>query len=390
MRRYQSVHELGESELLNDVVRRIEGDEELRARADALLSGARAEEPLIDQLLMMPQDIRYHAEGPIVEDHIRLMLMGLYAVVEEKVHLIDIEEFRRLKGYEGEIDEMEELLKENVALFEVYALCHDIGKRSAVSFVGRRHSRGEQLGFVQGAQVRDEYLLLFSDFAVKHPELEGPSLQRAFYLEYEIDVKYPGHARAIHAPLYVDLLDRFAAAHELTSHDRDLLDDLIAQHIAFGDAFSDRSVAGVRRFHHYAMKRGYDGDDFLDLLQCGLFLDQVIGSRRADGSHESERLVNALVSEHDFAPHKRMEKHALREAEEERARKLAFAQVGLDGKGLLSLLRMNPGPEFGAVLVSIQDAVIGRGDMPSFDAAIDEEVQSRAAEYYNLVFEKGE
>ena len=147
MWRFQSFHQRSETEYLDEVIDRVRADANLYKRAEVMLSGASEAEPLIADSLRTPQDIRYHAEGPFVRDHLRYMLMGLYALVEGKVHLIDIEELRRLKGYEGEIEELEETIKENAALFEVFALCHDAAKWATVRFVSRDHSRGREKGF---------------------------------------------------------------------------------------------------------------------------------------------------------------------------------------------------------------------------------------------------
>ena len=107
MWRFQSTHERSETEYLDQTIERLEADTFLSKRADALLDGASASEPMLADLFRTPQDIRYHAEGPVVRDHLKQMLIALYGLVEEKFHLIDLEEFRRLKGYEGEIEELE-------------------------------------------------------------------------------------------------------------------------------------------------------------------------------------------------------------------------------------------------------------------------------------------
>src|SRR3989338_7546916 len=120
MWRFESVHERLQTRSLDEVMSWVECDGHVSSHAQSLIYAAAAQEPLIAQSLKTPQDIRYHAEGPVLHDHLRLMLAFLFAVVEEKIHLIDIEEFRRLKGYEGEIEELEEMLKEHVSFFQVF------------------------------------------------------------------------------------------------------------------------------------------------------------------------------------------------------------------------------------------------------------------------------
>jgi hypothetical protein len=405
MWRYQSVHERSEAEYLDQAIERIEADKLLREHTDALLHGASEQEPMIAQLLDTPQDIRYHAEGPKVKDHLRLMLTALYALAEEKLHLIDIEEFRRLKGYEGEIDEVEEIIKENIGLFEVFTLLHDAAKYSTITFSAPDGSRGADLGFNspqshhfdeaahERAALRLQYQNLFNEFSAKHPTASDREIQVQFSLAYGIQVHYPHHGRKIHAPMYEDLLDRFCDAHKLPSRDRDLLDDLISHHMEFNKDFGRDKPGSMGRYVHLAKKRGYDADDFIDLMQGCLLLDMVIGSKRLAPHgywHDSTPLENCLRSEHDWAPHRRMEKAKINESKESRERNKAFQKVGLDGIALMDLLKMEAGKEFGITLRRIHAAVLGKGEMPRFGKKIDKEINVRAGEFYKQVFEKGE
>ncbi len=406
MWRLESVHERSEAEYLDQAIERIEGDQLLREHSDALLHGASAQEPMIAQLLDTPQDIRYHAEGPIVKDHLRLMLTGLYALAEGKLHLIDIEEFRRLKGYEGEIDELEEIIKENVGLFEVFVLLHDVAKYSTITFSSPEGSRGADLGFNspqshhfdeaahERAVLRGQYQDLFKEFSAMHSTASDREIQVQFSLTYGIQIHYPHHGRKIHAPMYEDLLDRFCEAHQLPSRDRDLLDDLISHHLEFNGDFSKEPKASyIGRYIHLAKKRGYDSDDFIDLMQGCLFLDMVVGSKRLAPHgywHDPTPLENCLRSEHDWAPQRRMERAKLNESKESRERNRAFQQAGLDGLSLMDLLGMEAGKEFGTTLRRVHAAILGKGDMPRFGKKIDQEIGVRAGEFYKQVFQKGE
>lgn len=405
MWRFEATHKRSQTEYLEQVIDRIRFDEALYNRAEAMLNGASKAEPLIADCLRTPQDIRYHAEGPFVRDHLRSILMGLYAIVEEKIHLIDIEEFRRMKGYEAEIEELEETIRENAALFEVFALCHDAAKWSTVRFNSRKHSRGRELGFdmdkntyayaSQGdrAKLRDRYLQLFSEFEQNHPDLSPRELEREFFLVYEIEAHYPHHARQIHAPVYEELLDRFVVAHQLSSRDQDLLIDLISHHMEFNKDFMEVRPERVRRYMYLCQARGWDGDDFMDLLQGCILLDMVFGSTRLSAHgywHEVLPLTNALESEHRYAPMRRVEKMKERESREKSKQNNVFKDVGLDGIALMELLGMEPGPKFGQALRRIHSAIIGKGDMPTFGKGIDHEIEKRALAYYKKVFVKGE
>ena len=396
-----STHKRGDSEYLNHVMLRIKADKSLRTKADALISGAEKAEPLIADMLRTPQDPRWHSEGPFVRDHIRLILMTLYAIIDEKFHLVDVEELRRLKGYEGEIEELEEIIKENTAFFEVFALCHDVAKWATVFIDG---GRSEQLGLLmtrssiwdeygasERSQKRKRYLDFFEEFTKAHKGESDQELQAKFFLLNGINVHYPGHGRMIHSPQYHSLLHRFVEAHGLTSRDRDLLEDLIGHHLDFNGDFREVSPKNIGRWMHFSESRGYDADDFIDLMQGCMFFDLVCGSGSQGPNgvfHDPTPLINCLESEHNHTPKRREEKLALREEVNKRKRNKVFREVGLDGIALMDLLGLEPGPDLGNVLRNIQDAVIGKGKMPVFDKKIQKEIENRAAEYYEKTFVK--
>ncbi|HAU66478.1 MAG: hypothetical protein UT30_C0016G0014 [Candidatus Uhrbacteria bacterium GW2011_GWF2_39_13] len=401
MWRFESVHERLQTRFLDEVIRWVERDEHLSGHARSLIEAAASQEPLIAQSLKTPQDIRYHAEGPVLFDHLQLMLAFLFAVVEEKIHLIDIEEFRRLKGYEGEIEELEELLKEQVSFFHVFILCHDAAKWPSVSFASRKGSKGEFLGFqTSRAHMYDqsvpermkwlnEYLRLYQDFSVQQSTNSDREKQSSFYLTYGIDVHYPNHARKIHAPVFEALLNRFSQAHQLPSRDREMLGDLIAHHMEFGADFSQVRPSRIERYIHLSSRRGYDADDFIDLLQGCLFLDHVVGSKRLNPHgywHDPSSLIFCLKSEHDWAPHRRAQKEVAREERERKERLQLFKEAGLDGVALMDLLEMDPGSEFGLVLRRIHAAILGQGDLPKFGEPIDQELENRIAVFYQKLF----
>lgn len=404
MWRFDSVHERGETEYLNSVIARLECDSHLFKHAESLLKSAAEQEPLIAESLRTPQDVRYHAEGPFMRDHVRLMLMFLFGLVEEKAHLIDIEEFRRMKGYEGEIEELEELMKENISLFQVFAFCHDVAKWQTITFTSRKGSMGETLGFHtphahhfdeaahERAQKRMAYLELYSEFSRKEFRGTPRETQRQFYLVYGIDAHYPGHAHKIHAPVFEDVLDRMCRANRLAPHDRDLLDDLIAHHLEVVDDFSEPRPLRMHRYLELASHRGYDADDYIDLMQGCLLLD-IVGSKRSNARgpwHDPTAFINCLKSEHDWAPYRRAQKEAQHEQDEKKRRNRIFKEVGLDGMALMELLAMEPGAEFGHSLRRIHAAVLGQGEIVKFGNHIDKEIEQRAGEFYKKIFKQGE
>lgn len=394
-----AAHARKPTEFLNDAISRVEFDGALMARAGATLAAEAKLEPLIADARRTPQTPPHHGEGPFLEDHLKLMLATLYAVLDEKLHLTDIEEFARLKGYEGEVEEIEETLKENAALFEAFALCHDAAKWSLVYFDAPEGSRGRAEGFseetwahrhdvgsAERARFRAQYLDLYDAFVAAHPDLSRVDAQVQFHRAYGIRAHYAGHGRAVHAPAYRALLDRVAERRSLAPRDADLLETLVAHHLDPLDDFATPNPASVLRYHALAGKHGYDADDFVDLLQGCLFLDTVCGS----APHDATVLANFLRAEHDFAPWRRAEKERVREERRKRERNAVFRAVGLDGVALMHLLKMEPGPKFGETMRRIHEAVNAGAPLPRLGKGIDQELQNRVAAYFERTFETGE
>lgn len=406
MWRNLSAHEKNDTEFLADAVDRVLRDRGLRHLADRTLHDEAMIEPLVADALKTPQSPRHHAEGPFVEDHLLLMTQVLSAVLGEKLHLVDVEELAALKGFEGEIEELEETLKENAALYETFVVCHDASKWATVYFDAPEGSGGRAAGFFddswahrhdmgisERAKFRARYAGMYETFRLERPELSPAETQRQFYMTYGIDVHYAGHDRAIHSPVYRALLDRVALRRRLAPRDIDLLETLIAHHVDPIADFGSTNPAAILRYHALAAKHGYDADDFVDLLQGCLFLDTVCGSRYREGGrvkNDPAILINFLRSEHDFAPWRRAEKERVREGKKKRARNVLFREAGLDGLGLMDLLRMDPGPKFGTVLAKIQSAIVEGTPIPKFTKAVDEQIEKRVDAYFKLAFPSGE
>jgi len=399
-----SFHKQHETEFLDAALRRVTNTPAVFLSADALLAGASAAEPLIAELLQTPQDIRYHAEGPFVHAHVKAMLCTIYAMQKEELHLVDIEELRRLKGYEGEIEELELAFKENIGLFEVFALIHDIAKWTSIVFSAPKGSEGDRLGFnapltyeittdaKRRVELRTAYTELFHEFAKEHPNESARALQKRFYETYEIDVHYPHHDTLIYTPVYQALLDRFVVTHRLTGRDRNLLEDLIAHHMQFGMDFAEVNPSHVKRYLYLADKRGYDAENYLRLSQACMFLDMVCGSVmtvNGESHHRVVQFANALKSEHDYAPERRIQKEMERKSQKTKERNRVFQQVGLDGMALLELFKMEPGPKFGKLLKQIQEAVIGEAEMPVLPSSLEAEVNRRVSAFYQNTFKHG-
>ena len=401
MWRKQSIHERGNSEFLTDAIKRLEKDAELRMRADSFLTAAAQAEPLIAESLLTPQSPKYHAEGPRLEDHLRSILTVLYALDEEKLHCVDIEELRGMKGYEGEIDELEETIKENIEFYEIFAVCHDTAKWSTFYTDCPVGSRGEKMGFnlpasarwniATRAKTRRAYLDLYRQFTEMHAGESPREQQWLFYLAYQIDVHYPGHGQAIHTPVYRQLLRRFAGVHQLKDRAADILENIIGHHLEPMADFQTVAPKKMEKYFALARQYQYDADDFIDLLQGAVFLDMVCSAKRRTGAgffHELYPLTHFLQSEFNFAPARRQLKIEQQVAEEKKQRNKIYKDIGLDGLGISKLFSLKPGPELGRHLKNLHDAIEGRGTLPSYTPTIDKELAKRVQLFYEKAFEK--
>lgn len=384
-----------DSESLEAALRRARLDRSALARADVTIKSAAASEPLIEQALRTPQSLPHHGEGPFLSFHVRDILTTLNAICDGTLRLMNVEEFRRLRGYEGEIEELEETLRERASFFEVFALCHDAAKWAAMTCSALPGSRGEALGFrskvssaweetgvAERAVMRAKYLDLYLDFAAQRPGVSPQEIQTAFSRAYGISVHYPGHDRMIHAPVYRGLLGRLCTARRLSDDDANLLEHLIAHHLQPLSDFSQARPERIGRLIALANARGYDGDDFIDLLQACVFLDMVAGSV----PHDAKPLVTFFEAEHAFAPWKRAEGEKRRLEKKKRQRNLLYRTVGLDGIALMDLLAMEAGPNFGKTLAAIHAAIEGNGNLPAFPPKIAKELAHRIETYYEQSF----
>ena len=323
---------MGETLHLLQVARRIEHDVVLRDRADVVLRGLE-KEPLMDGLYETPMSNRFHAEGPTVRSHLRLMLMSLFAILDGKIHLLEIEEFARLKGMEDEIQEMEQMLTENPATFEVFCLIHDVGKQFKV------------------------------------------------FVDDQDHIHYHGHAKEIYRPEIRDLLYRLAAQYKLEDRDVEMIVPLVAFHLEPLHRFrTSAHKKDVELIAKLGAKQGQDSDDFMNMLQAAILLDQVFGSREVVGEKittDANHLVNFLIAEREYAPWKLAQKEAARALERKRSLHKVLVEAKLDGHGMMQLTGMKPGRELGDLLKKIQAAVLEEGELPKEASAWKDELARR-------------
>jgi len=310
----------------------LERDALLVERVHTVLRDAE-QEPLIQQLFQTPQSPEYHAEGPIVKHHVRQMLLSLFGLLEGKFSLLKMEEFAGRKELRDDVVEMEQVIKENAATFEVFAILHDVGK----PFRLQKGSDG-----------------------LYH---------------------YHGHEKEIFRPEVQELLHRLADQYRLTAHDRAMLTEMISLHMEplrrFSNAHEPKDIDVLTR---HITKRALDADDFLDLLQGGVLLDQVLGSFQHVGEKrvvQTDQLINFFIAEHAYAPWKREQRAQKHQAVQRQMEQAIFHEVGLDGDAMMKLTGMKPGKPLGALLQSLQRAAKGIEETPELPEGFQNEIRSR-------------
>lgn len=366
------------------------------SRADETLAKVRKKYPVLSDTLESPQSPDKHAEGPRVNDHLRLMLAALYAILDGRINLLEIEEFARMKGYEGEIEEIERTIKEWAAWYEVFVLMHDIAKGPTVRFIPAPGSLGEQHGFgslkagwdeIGGEERlvwRKTYDDLYAGFAATRVGEKRQIIQVEFFKKFGLSVSNWGHAKAIFKPHLEEQVRRCAKEYRINENDTELLIDVIAMHLEPLIRF--RKGAEPKDYDYlvtHANKQGYDADDYLDLLQGCVLLDMVLG-RQAVGPHgywhDATTIENFLRAEHDWAPWKKEERKKGEKAGRKADIKKLMKEHGLDGNTLMSLTGMTPGPELGKLIGEIERAVEELGYLPELDQKYEAEIMRRIGE----------
>jgi hypothetical protein len=246
----------------------------------------------------------------------------LYAVVDGKVHLSEIEELRREKIFLGEVEEAEEIMKEKVASLEVF--------------------------------------LLTSSFDCSEKENSRPcSIVKT-------------EKRAV--------LQRLAEVFRLSADESEDVFHLILLYERVTAGFSQ---APARSLFEYLVracqKYGRDADDFLDLLLAAVFLAAVIGENRGP-----QMFFNFLSAERTFSLERSAARRQRQAEKGRRAEQARLRQAGLDGTALMTLFKMKPGPEFGQCLAAIQAFARGEGELSGVPEVLRGEIISRIIKFKSL------
>ena len=381
-----------ETEYLSELIEhRIWKNADLRTFADNALERARSLHPSFERLMLTPQSPNTHTEGPFVKDHLRLALMVFYAVRDGLISFLEIEELARMKGYEGKLEKLEWILKENCAFFETYILCHDIGKAQTAVFSSKEGSFGAKLGFTipiaRAWEENDretaiaEYLNLYNKFAREHG-VESPSnIQYEFFNAYGISIHYHGHAYKVFDPILREAVLLCARSARLNDYDIPLLFDLISNHIDAISLFHESAeVKNYEIFEYQAVLDGRNPESVLAFMQICMFLDDVAGTKKWSGHgtwHNPTAFVNFLISEHSYEPMRLEEAKKEMEAIRKKNMKNALRGAELDGGSVMKLFNIPAGKELGNILRVIEDAFEGVAQLPQMPQKIRAEVEHR-------------
>jgi len=402
-------HKRGQSEFLEDAIKRViprslKGAGNFSTPSLTLPQGGR-EDSFLRSLKgsenFCPQSADAHAEGPVVEDHLRQMFSILTAVVEGELHLCDIEELRRLKGFDGEIDEIEETIKEKAASLEVFILCHDLGKPETIHFLAREGSEGMskklhtplnhawELDNKNRAKAIELYNKEYKKFAATFLEASPEEIQTAFLSTHQVEITYPGYAHAIAGPRWREVLNQTAEKYRLSPEDTEDIFHVILLHEKVLQDFSLTSKPAV--YDHlikYTLKYGRDADDFLDLVLAAVFLEVCASPHlTAHGiNYDLSPVINFLSSEHEALPGKREIRQKKKKEKKLKIEREKFRQAELDGNDLMKLFNMKPSKEFGKLLIEVQAFAKNEKGLPEgVPVAIREELFKRVEKFRSIL-----
>lgn len=302
-----TTHQHKETVFLTEVMDEVLADRQINDQVSAVLEKTRAEKTLARLF------------SSLASGHIRLMLGFLYAVVNGKIHLSDIEELKRDKIFFGETDEVEETMKEKVASLEVFILAHDLGK------------------------LETEY----------------------------------SYAHQIVKKEYREVLQRMTEEFRLSPEDAEDVFHLIILHEKIiHNFFFEPSRPTYEYLVKYCEKYGRDADDFLDLLLAAVFLDAVIGAKL-----DPKVFFNFLSAERLHTPERSVSRLQQQAEKKKKAERIRLREAGLDGNELMKLFGMKPGPEFGKMLAAIHAFARGEAVFPEVPDGVRVELLNRVQRF---------
>lgn len=391
---------LGKEALLSllAVIGEVEKIRNLERESAKTLEHYRELTPKLGETLLTPQSPDKHAEGPFIEDHLRLILMQAKAIEQGELKIAELPEFKtKLETLSAEdqalvraeLERTEKLVREHSAFFEIFAVYHDLAKPDTVGFTSKPYTHGEALGFISFEKIKpkpkkmtpdDEeyyneqkydhqhrlkklYYELIQGFAEKHPELltKPAEFQNQFFQENGISLSYLGHEpESVNGSNREDV-EKAMEDCDLTEDERQIMIKLIELHI---EPHSRMTTADPKQFAGILKKMEglpRDSREVMRLMRAASLLD-VLGTKLAvdDGSRLSQvdRSVNLILAERAYD-------QMLAEEAKKAAFKEAMKAAGLTSEWMMSELGIK-GKSIGEVQRAIETAVTtGKLELPS-------------------------
>ncbi len=338
-------------------------------RAEDTLIRLESDVPEIRQFRTTPQSPPWHSEGPFVIDHIRRILIGLYAVTDGE-DLLEVEELAREKHHHPELVELQETIREHAATLEAFALLHDIAKPQQLFFNAPASSRGEVEGYRQRDQDhvrrasdrdRETYRKLVEAMSAGNPELSPSELAARFFDQYEIRAHYHGHDRVGASDTFLAQREFVSDRYRLPARDRAMLTFAIRHHIDVFHFFKNGpNPEKYNLLIARADKQGFDADDALDFLLAGIFLDATMGGLiYLEGQFSCDQgiLFNMLESEALARGERRTRRRERQNAKREEVFRQMLKEVGLGSEDIFALLSTPFGPERAEIVAKVEDLV---------------------------------
>lgn len=350
-----------EKEPLEAFCQRVFCDARREQEAQAVIASVQSD-PAIREMLACPQTPPEHLEGPTVLHHIRAMLMGLAVVVEDREDLSRIEELAP-RGFEAEVREVGQVMREHAATLRAFCLLHDLGKPRVLQFVTRRNVHAEHPAILEGGNPRIAFESLWTSYRSQQAEVSTEEAMIGFYTSYGIEATYPAAAHQIFAPMFESSVRLVAQQQRLSASELGRLLVLIELHetIRAHAAEHRHDVIGLVR--HLAQQRGQDASVLLDLVEATVLLEDAFGRLRLglSGAHHDASAFAHVLTDRRRADPERAE--ALTQTQGRRSkqeRQAWLRQMHLDGNALKPIFSGLSGPQFGAMLARVQETAFGQ------------------------------
>lgn len=340
----------------------------------------------LGRLRTTPQTPPFHAEGEVVADHVKRMLMILDAVAQGAT-LAVIEECARERDYLLEFHALEQSLKTHAAFLAAYAVCHDLAKADTARFDALPGSLGASEGFTsRTTEPASEGELARYDKLRRAYAASGSS--QLMSDKYGIVVHCEHHARQGASDAYASTREAVLNELGVPLSQAKLLTELIRGHMDVISTLSQGpDPVKYKAWAAIAERAGLHLPVYLEMLPATLCLDAVLGSllyKQGAYMVQIELLLHLFASERQAFP----ERHAAREEALRRGRKQAVVETlqeaGIDADSVFALLKTPLGPVRGQIMRQIHELIHNPRERHDFGEHTDD-LRQRAARARDLL-----